>query len=512
MNHQLATRPIDVRGVYDDELRMLCRGLLLRDPKRRWGGDEVARWLSADPTLAVSDAADGVATVVRPYRFGKTEATSGADLALALAKHWDAACRDLARGQIARWLEQELHDYNLVRTLRDIQDQKGVSDDGRLLRFLLAAAPDLPPVWRGAPVSEEAVLASARAAANGDDAAQSWLDSLYRDRVLETYVAAGRTELRDLDQRWRRGWNDFVELWQAARDAEEKWRKQPRDVGGGAGAHAVSYDDLAFVAIGRLELPPQRSGQRRHCCWRRRMTATSTRCAARSSAGLHVVSGFCPWFDALWEKAQRHPVGVVVSRQMLAHAQDDAAMEARRQAATTGARAHVFEEARDAMRERLAAVLALVPDGDEELSAGTVHELLDAFDAFQLACQNVLRLGHAGPEFDALRLTTEKLSSLGLGAQRALAEAEEIGGVNAIFLTPQRLVIGVAILAGALLLRVPVVILVVLAAAALAIGYRWYMGFRATEAVLSKLRLFSLHGKTFLRTGSGAPGEKAEAR
>ena len=110
MNHHLATRPIDVRGVYDDELRTLCRGLLLRDPKRRWGGDEVARWLAGDPTLAVSDDADGVATVVRPYRFGKTEATSGAELALALAKHWDAALprprarpdRALARAGAAR--------------------------------------------------------------------------------------------------------------------------------------------------------------------------------------------------------------------------------------------------------------------------------------------------------------------------------------------------------------------------------------------------------------------------
>jgi len=47
---------------------------------------------------------------------------------------------------------------------------------------------------------------------------------------------------------------------------------------------------------------------------------------------------------------------------------------------------------------------------------------------------------------------------------------------------------------------------------ALAIGYRWYVGFRATEAVIAKLRLFSLHGKTFLRTGSGANGEKAHAQ
>ena len=518
MNHHLATRPIDVRSVYDDELRMLCRGLLLRDPNRRWGGDEVARWLAADPTLAVSDAADGVATVVRPYRFGKTEATSSADLALALAKHWDAACRDLARGQITRWLEQELHDYNLVRTLRDIEDQKGVSADGRLLRFLLAAAPDLPPVWRGAPVSEEAVLASARAAANGDDAAQSWLDSLYRDRALQTYVAAGRAELHDLDQRWRRDWDDFVELWQAARDAEEKWRKQPRDVGGGAGAQAVSYDDLAFVASGRLELPPQR-------------VVNGALLLAQADAGyvdalrgeiiggLAAVSGFCPWFDALWEKAQRHPIGVVVSRQMLAHAQDDAAMEARRQAATTGARAHVFEEARDAMRERLAAVLALVPNDDEELAAETIHRAPRRVQRVSARMSERIAPGPCGTRVRCVaphhRKTVRRSDSR---AQRALAEAEEIGGVNAIFLTPQRLVIGVAILAGALLLRVPVVILVVLAAAALAIGYRWYVGFRATEAVLSKLRLFSLHGKTFLRTGSGrparrrTPGEDGERR
>ena len=76
MNHQLATRPVDVRGVYDDELRTLCRGLLLRDPKRRWGADEVARWLAGDPALLVEDGADGVASAVRPYRIGKAEATT----------------------------------------------------------------------------------------------------------------------------------------------------------------------------------------------------------------------------------------------------------------------------------------------------------------------------------------------------------------------------------------------------------------------------------------------------
>ncbi len=503
MNHQLATRPIDVRGVYDDELRLLCRGLLLRDPKRRWGGDEVARWLAGDATLGVADDAEGTATVVRPYRFGKTEATTGAELAMALARHWDAARRDLARGQVARWLEQELHDYNLVRALRDIQDRKDASDDAKLLRFLLAAAPDLPPLWRGSPVSVDALLASARAAASDDDSAQAWLDSLYRDEVLATFAAAGHPELAEIDRNWRAGWNEFTQLWEAARRAEEKWRQRPRDVGGGAGGQAVSFDDLAYTASGRLEPPPQRTING-PLLVAQADPAYIDAVRGEVTGVLAGIAGYCGWFEALWAQAQRHPAGVLLARALLPHAQEDAAKETRRQAASDDARARQFDEAKDALRAALEEIIALAPNGDEDLGAETVSQLLDAFDGVQRACQNVARLPSTDPDYDALRRAAEKLSSFGLSAQRALAQSEEIQGVNAIFLTPQRLVYGLAILGGALLLRVPVAFLVLLAGAALAVGYRWYVGFRATEGALSKLRLFGLHARTFLRADEPA--------
>ncbi|MEO8752545.1 MAG: hypothetical protein ABI624_07700, partial [Casimicrobiaceae bacterium] len=340
---------------------------------------------------------------------------------------------------------------------------------------------------------------------------QSWLDSLYRDEVLATFAAAGHADLRAIDEQWRSGWRDFVALWTAARAAEDKWRKQPREVGGTAGSHAVSYDDLAFVASGRLEVPPQRA-------------VNGTLLLAQADAGyvdalrgevtggLAQVAGFCPWFDALWEQAQRNAVGVVAARLLLAHAQDDAAMEVKRQSATAGARARMFEETRDELKGCVAQVLALVPNADEAVPAHRVTELLDAFGPFQIACQKVLRSGHAEPGFEELRRTTEKLSSLGLAAQRALTEAEDVGGVNAIFLAPQRLLVGAVVIGGALLLRVPVVILGVLAAAVLVIGYRWYMGFRATEAVLAKLRLFGLHARTFVRSSWTAADYKADAQ
>ncbi len=506
MNHHLATRPIDVRGVYDDELRLLCRGLLLRDPKRRWGGEEVARWLAGDATLAVQDADVGAASAVRPYRIGKTEATTGTELALALAKHWDAGRRDLARGQVARWVEQELHDYNLVRVLRDIQERKGASDDGRLLQFVVAAAPDLPPVWRGAPVSGNAVLAAARAAASDDASAQDWLDSLYRDEVLAAFASAGHVALREIDRRWRDAWARFNELWTATQHAEETWRTQPRDVGGGPGNHAVSFDDLAFVASGKFTPPVQRTVNGPMLL---ALLDANYVEALRGevTSGLASVAGFCPWFDTMWENARAEPVAVVVAHQLLPLAQEDAKLEARRQSASAEARVRMLGEARTALQERLERVLALSPMGERDLESDTVRELLAALEDFQLECQTVLGMGSIDADYDALRRAVEKLSMLGMSVHQALAESEQASAINAIFLTPRRLLGAGAAILFALVLRVPLLLVGVLAFGALAVGYRWYIGYRATEAALVKLRQFGLHGRSFLRAGPGATAD-----
>jgi hypothetical protein len=503
MNHHLATRPIDTRGVYDDALRTLCRGLLLRDPKRRWGGDEVARWLAADPTLAVADDADGAATVVRPYRIGTAEATTAAELAVAFARNWDAARKDLARGQVARWLEQDLHDYNLVRVVRDIHEEKDASDDTRLLRFLLAAAPDLPPVWRGKPVTADAVLAAARAAADGDEDAQQWLDSLHRDSALATFVAGGHAALAELDRTWRAGWKEFTDLWAAACQAEEKWRQQARDVGGGPDHHVVSFDDLAYNATGRLALPPPRTI---HGALLVALNDAAYVDALRGevTGGQAAITGYCAWYEKLWDQARHRPVGVLAARHLLPHAQDDGAAEARRRAATAGAHARSFEEAKAALRAAVAVVIELAPGRDKDLPTATITQLQEAFGDVQRACEGVLRAAHTDPDYDALRRSSETLSSFASVAQRTLAEAEAVRGVNAIFLTPARLAMGLAVMAGALLSRAPVLILVVVGALALVLAYRWYVSFEATEAALTGLQRFGLHGRTFLRADDHA--------
>ncbi len=56
----LATRAIENDDVQDPHLRLLCQGLLTRDPRRRWGYAQVVEWLRGE-TPAVHEEA------VRPY-------------------------------------------------------------------------------------------------------------------------------------------------------------------------------------------------------------------------------------------------------------------------------------------------------------------------------------------------------------------------------------------------------------------------------------------------------------
>ena len=74
-NYQLATQPVDTRVVFHDDLRKLCRGLLLRDPTRRWGAAEVQRWLAADPTL-VAPEESGNSIALRPYKVADAQCTT----------------------------------------------------------------------------------------------------------------------------------------------------------------------------------------------------------------------------------------------------------------------------------------------------------------------------------------------------------------------------------------------------------------------------------------------------
>jgi len=136
-----------------------------------------------------------------------------------------------------------------------------------------------------------------------------------------------------------------------------------------------------------------------------------------------------------------------------------------------------------------------------------LHALLDTFDGVQRVCTAIAHLAGSDDDDERLRASAEKLASFGAQAQRALARIEEVQGMNAIFLTRERIIGALVAFGIALLLRQPILLIVLLVAATLVVAYRWYSGFHATEAALKRLRLFGLHGRSFLRgTDPPEPG------
>jgi len=239
--HHLTTRAMDLGGVADARLRQLIGGLLLRDPKRRWGAAELERWLSGDTDLpsAVEEAAQpGFA---QPYAVLDERCTTPEQLALAFARHWQAGVADLNSGQLLRWFTSVQKDQNAVRLLLSLRHESGLNADQQLLRFILHYAPGLPPMWKGRGIELPALLKEAGLALRGEPLAAEWLCELKRQHVLEAWGGAGNAQMAELAGRWNAAIDNFDIAWKAslALLRDQKARKPDPE-------RVALFDDLMY--------------------------------------------------------------------------------------------------------------------------------------------------------------------------------------------------------------------------------------------------------------------------
>ncbi|MDR0777291.1 MAG: protein kinase [Azonexus sp.] len=250
--HHLSTRAMDVSGVADVRLRLLLSGLLLRDPKRRWGAPEVSRWLAGDTNLPSATERHGEPGFAQPYAVLGERCTTPEQLAVAFARHWQAGVADLDSSQLLRWFTNVHKDQNAVRLLLGLRHDSGLNVDQQLLRFILHYAPGIPPMWQGRGIELPALLAQASLALRGDETAGEWLTQLYRQRVLDAYAAAGNAQLAELAERWNAGVDSFNTAWQACvallRSHNEAAAPDPGRV--------VSYDDVVYGRHGSADPAP----------------------------------------------------------------------------------------------------------------------------------------------------------------------------------------------------------------------------------------------------------------
>lgn len=212
--HQLTTRSIDLNAIADRQLRKLLRGLLLRDPKARWGQAEINRWLANDPSLVEPAELDVAAGFREPYHVGSETCHSMEQLAVALSRNWKLGVADFANGQLLKWFRDVQKDQNTVRLLLTLRHDTQMPVDQQLLTLILHLAPGIPPTWRGETVSLAVILKQANLALRGDADAIDWLAHLHRYRVLDTYAEAGNEECADIVQKWTRSIDQFDAAWE----------------------------------------------------------------------------------------------------------------------------------------------------------------------------------------------------------------------------------------------------------------------------------------------------------
>ncbi|MDP2827780.1 MAG: protein kinase [Sulfuricellaceae bacterium] len=504
-HHQLATQAVDVHAVFDEDWRKLCRGLLLRNPAQRWGAREVQRWLAGDTSLPMPEDSSGKPLV--SFRIGEMECLTAGELALGLARHWVDGARDLKRGEVMLWLRQQLKDQNLVRALQDIQDIRDLSDDMRLFRFLIAANPDMPLLWRGKAITPETILNMSRLALDssheGNKDALIWLESLAAESVLAACALPSPTlpsqrergksgSLREIHVNsdaarfglaWQAGWERFCALWETANQAEANWRATPKSMDGQDSSAYVDIDEVMYSRPLRVAQPSRRSQNARLLLVLNdpgflELTRKEV-LLGQAEVGTH-----CPWFDSLGDLSQLDPAGVLVLRQLLPFAQEDARDERKRTGDIDGQR----EQNIALIRIRLQTNLNALTDAIhcDTFDRAACESLRHQLDQFSETTHWALGFSYADQSFQKLRESVEQLARLTRYVEQHLDELEHAESINAIFFQPYRLLLGASILAVFYHLAGLWVPLVVGTGAAIYLGSR-YLSIRSIRKKLSNV-------------------------
>lgn len=205
IRENLAARPVPLDGVPTGRVRDLIRGLLVRDPDRRWGVEQVREWLAGGAPPIPDDAPSRPAPPpVRGFPFNQRVYTVPAALGAAMRANPDRA-RALAGGvelqELAEWAAVAAPEAGLAGLVSRSSRYKPDITAAVAAQLLDPAGPIL---FRGRNISSPEALA--QLASSESD--REIVTDLYQRRVLAAF--AYECEAHDLKFVYER-WVDLVE-------------------------------------------------------------------------------------------------------------------------------------------------------------------------------------------------------------------------------------------------------------------------------------------------------------
>ncbi|MGW2887355.1 protein kinase domain-containing protein [Streptomyces griseoruber] len=333
---------IDLGGIRDPRVRLLCEGLLTWDDKGRWGADEVRRWLRRESPRVVREGPrprpggrpDAAPETPRFEHAGLSFGTT-AELGEVFDADWPAMIRRLSRSkgreQLADWLAhfRPHQDTGRAEALDDLlgrlRGSRRGPDTATLIDLIGWMAPHQEPGCRGIPLGMGDLTAFARRAAAGDRSCVSVMTELYaHDQHLLRRLALrrGGEELTHVADRWQAHHRQWARA--TARLSEIPELRENRD-----DLRAATADSPVLAAeLLQLAADP-------------RAVTLALRSGLRTA--LDALPARVPWFTRLAEEAAE-PVPLLLALRLRPLAEAQAlqtrrAQEERRQLVAIGRRA-----------------------------------------------------------------------------------------------------------------------------------------------------------------------------
>lgn len=189
----LATKNVPLAAELKSEFSAIIKGLLTRNPKKRWGHEEVVSWLKGARDLPVyfgePSGEDRPARALRPYRFDGEDYFSLRELARPMANKWLAAVRDYESGAIRNWTARELGDREALALLEDLEADNKLSLSEKLFDFFCRIDPDFPFIYKGISVSVESLVRLAGKVINRSACAEEekFLADIFKLNIIKKY-------------------------------------------------------------------------------------------------------------------------------------------------------------------------------------------------------------------------------------------------------------------------------------------------------------------------------------
>lgn len=153
INFTLSTKGVAIPEEIPAEYVLLLKGLLTRDPKKRWGYEQITRWKNGEKDIPLfyfyTEYKEG--EYKKAYKFAGKEHYSLEELVTSFnesPESWKDAISHVQRGYITKWLENN-EDYDNSVKIEKIRDESRMDDNLSLLRIIYSFNKELPFILLG---------------------------------------------------------------------------------------------------------------------------------------------------------------------------------------------------------------------------------------------------------------------------------------------------------------------------------------------------------------------------